>query len=492
MNSEEQFKKSLNDLLSSKEFSFEEDNWAKARGMIDASKKGKKRAILIIVTAVLVLCTGIGSVFLFQQTKPMIAEAPIGKSIGQVTSQNPELAHFAAPDNKDNTLPDSNPVQDDAKSVAVSSGSAVFSLKKITVPAQGTSTATPEDSGKLMPAIVASENHSSSPVPAKQNNPAALPFIAAQHLTTQPPPTPTGKTPEHTPANPESKIVAPEVPETKNEALYRDSSHMITPTIPGTLIAMEPFNEKSVMMVNNPDSLTRASIESNTLTTNAGLAPAISKPDTDYVKRKKPTIMLEAGASFLFGWETEGNKEAAGINPALGINYLTTVSPVVSLGFGIQYTSVGHLKYNSFTSKISKLNFGEESDVTVYSPKTLHYLMLPLRVNYRLDRKNTIGLGSNIAYLLTVTGEIEEYYQTNGGISDVQSSKSIGYTQGFKPFDLQLAGYYKRNLYKNYYGRVEFFYGLSSVRVLSFFPYSAYSRNLGLKLTLVYDIFKNY
>ncbi len=79
MTNEEEFKNKLNDLLSSKEFPFDESNWEKAQHLIDASRKSPwfldKR--LISIAAVLLVFVGTACYFIFDDS--MTNPIPLNK-----------------------------------------------------------------------------------------------------------------------------------------------------------------------------------------------------------------------------------------------------------------------------------------------------------------------------------------------------------------------------------------------------------------------------
>ncbi|MDI1356218.1 MAG: hypothetical protein PSX36_14975 [bacterium] len=493
MKSEEQFKESLNELLESKTFSFEESNWTEARQVIDASRKRKKRAILLFFSGLLFLSIGVVSYFIFQPTRIRVQASPT-MSEGNLSSTNAtpsviENTEVISGSGK-NKSPETG--VEEATSEPISTGRMEVTLKKMTPTSNGVNHEPPQTPGNTTKFVANTPN----PVMGNQGTKVLSSAPNSPVIVAPPasliPPSGTEKPAEEINMSPQVAASVPITRESEKSLGAIESTVSITPTIPGTLMAMEPLTDNSVVFNKTSDSLAKRSEETNPAATNSIPSSAVAKPDTDYVRGKKPTLLVEAGVSYLLGWKTSEHKEASGLNPVLGINYLTSISPLLSLGFGIQYSSVGQLTYNSYTSKVSKLNFGEESDVTVYTPTTLHYLIVPMRLLYKLDQKNSIGLGCNIGYLLTVSGTIEKYSETIQGRSEIQSSKSIGYSQGFKPFDAQLAAFYQRKLYKNYYGKVEFFYGINSVKDATLFQSSSASRNVGFKFTLVYDIFKNY
>ncbi len=206
--------------------------------------------------------------------------------------------------------------------------------------------------------------------------------------------------------------------------------------------------------------------------------------------RYKHDVALEAGTSYLFGWKDNAVRDANGFNPVIGINYSYQLSHRYALSFGLHYTSVGNIKYTDYTAKRVKYNFGEEIDYTTISAKGMYYLMLPLNLSYRANAKNEVGVGFNLGYLLDVNSNVATYSKKFNVTSPAINAKSNGYKGGFNPMDAQLALFYRRRLASRLSVRSEFIYGVLDIKNDKYFKPVSFDRNVGLKLTLVYDIFK--
>jgi hypothetical protein len=173
----------------------------------------------------------------------------------------------------------------------------------------------------------------------------------------------------------------------------------------------------------------------------------------------------------------------------VGVNYARNVSRDIKLSLGIHYTSVNNLKSYSNISKQSSYGFGETAKVTVITPNKIHYLLLPLKIAYAIDEKNTVGLGYTFGYLITVKSKVENYTQSINSKTETTITKTTGYTKGFKPFDSQLALFYRRKILGNLYANMELFLGLTDIKDNSFFGSSNVDRNVGVKFTMMYNIF---
>lgn len=150
---------------------------------------------------------------------------------------------------------------------------------------------------------------------------------------------------------------------------------------------------------------------------------------------------IEAGTSYLYGWKNPKNRDANGFNPVFGLNCFNTFSPKLSFSFGLQYTSVSKLSYSNYTSKVIRLKLGEESEISVYTPVKMHYVIFPLRLNYDLSVKNTLGFGCNAAYLVNLESELETYTEKPNSTEGYNLTKTYGYTQGFKNMTFRLLSF---------------------------------------------------
>jgi hypothetical protein len=205
---------------------------------------------------------------------------------------------------------------------------------------------------------------------------------------------------------------------------------------------------------------------------------------------KRVSMCFEAGGAYLMGWKNPGATDAQGLNPVIGFNYYNHVSPQLAVSLGAQYTSIGNLVYSNHVSTVTRYGLGAETSVTVITPDKVHYLSIPVRMNYFINDRNTIGLGINVGYLLTIDAKKETYDERLNQRKNYQASKTSGYTEGFKTFDAQLSVFYRRKIYKNLAVNAEAFYGLTDVKENAFFNSNVFERNTGFKLTLMYNLFK--
>jgi hypothetical protein len=201
-------------------------------------------------------------------------------------------------------------------------------------------------------------------------------------------------------------------------------------------------------------------------------------------------IFYEAGAAWYYGWKGSENLEARGFSPLVGVNYMNQLNNRCALSFGFHYLQVRNLSNSSKTSRLSTYNYGEQSRVTVITPSTVHYLVLPLRFQYYANRYNSFGSGINLAYLLNVDAKVTSFDESPGYTGNHTTVKLGGYTEGFSWFDCQLAFFYRRRIGNSLALQAEIFTGLTDVKQDEFFGLRGKERNSGAKLSLVYYAFR--
>jgi hypothetical protein len=201
-------------------------------------------------------------------------------------------------------------------------------------------------------------------------------------------------------------------------------------------------------------------------------------------------IFYEAGAAWLYGWKGAQKRDARGVSPVAGINYMNRLNRRCALSFGLQYLRVGNLSNSSKTSRVSSYVYGEQNRVTVITPSTIHYLQVPLRFHYYFNRRNSMGAGINLAYLLNVEAKVTRYDERAGLRENYETMTLAGYTNGFSWFDSQATLFYNRKIGNSLALQAAIFLGLTDVKQDVFFNLSQKERNSGAKLSLIYYAFR--
>jgi len=471
MNSEEEFKQHLRDLVESKEFPFEEREWEKARAIIDRS--GRRRwAILFYLSTALLFVGGItiyllnpsmanGASALTPATSGLHVETGLSSSL-----QNPSVAETPVP--------------------------ATTEVNKENIARENSSGSQPAVPGK-------NEN-------APLTNPRVGETIQETRVKT------TGQPAASVSAGGDIQVTAVrKSPEKKNEPEKQATVNELTfrgtvETGHETGMKEKEFAEKPVVekarttpmeqVVETPqlkDGVVSSDSAAITSAVDTASALQAARPDTaalDLPLSPSPImrLSLEAGATYLDGWKANGAKDANGFNPLFGFNYYYPIVNRIVLSAGLQYNSVGDLALYSHTSKTTRYTTGEESRVTVITPQKLHYLVIPLKLNYGLTSNDVVGFGINIAWLADVSSDVETYDLKLNRKENIKTTKAHGYSEGFKTTDTQFSMFYRRKLYKGLYLNGELMVGATDIKDNTFFGSDSREKNYGIKLSVVYSI----
>lgn len=500
MNSEERFKKNLEELLTSKEFSFDEANWEKAREIIDTSKKQNRRALPLILASLILLLSLLTGFYFFPGTSSVNAGKLASNSTSGIAASTPSTEEKAAPTSSAKELSKSSTSPQRTNLAPLPGKEIAESPEKVTA----TSPHIPETKNPVENVSIKPGNSSNIKI---KNTASSNPVIPGSSVNKDPELPVAAKQDQIAKQNDNMEPSAPSINKTGEQIAVKEkeSPEQIASDINSPsrkekedAASINPIVPETPSNKENPGDNKSDSVPAtlpDTLNNNNSQITNVLPPDNDQGQLGKPKefpilFSIEAGTSYLMGWKNPGSRDANGFNPTIGVNYFNNFNPKMSLSVGLHYSSVNNLSFSTYSSKVVRLGFGEESRVTVFTPVKVHYLIVPLRFNYELDPKNTLGVGCNLAYLLNIEGDVESYTEKLNVISDRSTSKTTGYGKGFKKYDTQISAFYKRRFYPCLALNLEVFYGLTDIKENRFFNSSAFERNTGLKLTLVYNFIK--
>lgn len=91
---------------------------------------------------------------------------------------------------------------------------------------------------------------------------------------------------------------------------------------------------------------------------------------------------IDAGANAQLGWKYLNTKEAQGITPVVGVSALHYFNQKWSVSMlGVHYSSIAYLKTNTFNAVVN-YSFGVTNQTSTFKPYTLHYVGVPVSINY--------------------------------------------------------------------------------------------------------------
>lgn len=485
MNNDEELKKSLNDIIASKEFPFDEAAWASASAYIDNARKSKRRGLLFFILPAAILIIG-GITFYVLQAQGKPNNTATLKVVESVNAPNPpsETAHNSPvtnstieqtakanqPENtKFNNTPESiaPPLSANTKEQSPEGTNAVItkpadSVKPNSTTNQKNVTSTTKKQTSTKPKAEISVNNSITPVvmspnnnPGNETNNSIIPLPNGQSATNSNDTTTNVPEPEQTNSG-------------ANEGVTTQTSAPLAPLPTESIaaVAAQPTNA----VVNKPD----------TALNNSSPTPSV---------QPKWFVFAEGGLSYSFGYKNPGLRDGNGFNPVAGLFISNALTNKISVGLGAQYNQVSQMEYSTKVSKVTSYHYTEESDVTEITPQKLYYMVFPIKISYELNKNNCIGLGYNLGYLINASSKVETYHTGIKNTTDYKATRSLGYTQGLNTLDKQLTVFYCRRLAQKLWFNGELYYGLSDVKDNNFFKSDVKEKNSGIKLTLMYNFF---
>jgi len=195
----------------------------------------------------------------------------------------------------------------------------------------------------------------------------------------------------------------------------------------------------------------------------------LKRYDDDYYKNtntpKKQYLNVEAGGNYLLGWNAKKGKDGQGLNWFAGFNYGRYVCPKTSISLGIQMYNISNIKQPFYLISTKEYGFGSKNIYTRVSSNQLYYVAIPLKLNYSINSSNVIGLGFNAAYLVNAENTIEKYYLLDNEEKSISSSTSYnkGIYKGTRMTNLMLSAHYKTQIGNRIGLNLEFNYGLTDL-----------------------------
>ncbi|MCY7290993.1 MAG: hypothetical protein LH615_02315, partial [Ferruginibacter sp.] len=321
MNSEKDFKDSLNGKLNEKQFHFDEANWEQASAMLDATRpEKKKRPFFYFTLSSILLFVSVITFFVLRQSND-ISEKEIASKNSEIktteTTNSQNINKEIAPTENLNT--NSTSIENNA--IAKTKNE----IKKTVV----------EKVEKTIPTnqeiIVAGNINSTlvNKISKKEKKAVVIPAVAITPKTKN--------KKEITPKNNSEKVVTT----TKTE-----KEEPVTKTIPEEVKTTSEKVEEVVatpVTINLEVVLSTTDVVNNATDSAKSVAVIAETPKKDSLPKpliKEPIhfISFEAGATYLFGWNNPGKKDANGFNPTIGLNYSNVITKKVTFSIGIHYT----------------------------------------------------------------------------------------------------------------------------------------------------------
>ncbi|MCU0360566.1 MAG: hypothetical protein MUF75_07595 [Bacteroidia bacterium] len=458
MSKEEEFKKTLQQLLDEQTFAFEESDWEVAKKVIEGNRRKRRLLPFWFMLGGVVIFTG--RLMLWPEAKPVFIDKH------QISEQR-----VTAPRTKAET------VSEETKSIKARPTAPALSQSKLAEVSNNATSAPEKQSPKpISTSPLAGVSVSQNAVPDQKEEAVyvAEPLQISENAEVPVVPLISAITTNQSSQENNKGLISTEEKAGDPLATSLPLTALETPST----LPLEEAKTTSNEVVATATALPKDSSE---LSPAAG--SALSLPEI----KKNMLWSVEAGCNVLYGWKSPTGTEGRGFNPVLGINYHKAITERIDYSLGLHFTGIHHLGAFSDTSTITKYSFGEERQVTVISPQTFYYLNFPLRFSWNFSKKQSLGSSFELGYLLNVNSTVETY-EESFSVGEKQSSKELGYTEGIAPYNFQMGFFYRRELFKNLYIQPEVFFGLVDLKDDAFFNSSVKERSSGLKLSLLYSI----
>lgn len=235
-------------------------------------------------------------------------------------------------------------------------------------------------------------------------------------------------------------------------------------------------------------NFTSVSSENECKNLNANFA---SVYDNDYYKNTKPKfhyLNIEAGDMYLFGWNALNGKDGSGFNYYAGFNYGLYINSKTEISMGVQGYNIGNIKQSFYSGSNTSFGFGSTGTYTSITTNALYYLNIPVKYSYSVTKKDKIGLGFNAGFIVGGKNTIETYKLSDGVKSNPETITKKGYYEGVNAKNFTISAFYSHKLYKRFAVNGEFVYGLSDVYLNTKINYTK-QNIMGLRLGLVFTLF---
>lgn len=487
MSNEDKLKQSLNELLNQKEFAFEESDWIAASKLIDSRRK-KRRIGFYFLSGIVVLGLSIIGFSLIQPVaKKQVSvkensELNLEEKTGTIKSAmnlNSEVANTKSEGNNSNkikTYESKELGEEKVKEINKQEESTQTSTKKSSssLPIKTTTThSLPEVTNTKTNYSVSSSHQNENESKEDVSGISGQWVSNMNHINTN-----SIENQFDNPTKLNEAINSTSIISVNSETSNYVSSHETKPIVDQEQIKQNADSNSLKQNIIKVDSINK--------TTTASIADTL-KPSNLYASNE---LFIEAGGLLNIGWKNSNTREALSVSPALGLMFTSRITNQLAFSIGVGYQHISNLNYSNKQSKITRYGIGEYSKVTNIMPYQTQFINIPIKLHYSLNKKNVIGAGYHISYLLDVQSRVETYTQQLAEKVDYETYKTGGYTEGFKTFNSQISIFYRRNIYNKFWVQAEFAYGLTDLKDNAFFNTPTFERNSGLKISMLYNFYK--
>ena len=459
--SEEQHK--LNEILqekfSSKDFSFDEENWEKVEIKIDREREKKKRRRVILIF-LLGLVAGMAIMIPFVRTGSLQDQKTLSEMNDTQSKKGP------APVTKNGTENGSNEQlsQNDHSGTSQKNNVVVLNEKDHS----GDQTSYKQDPVYLAP-------------DAQNKKSGTTNHVIVISADTRNDGSTTVKNDQEIKENEPVLIVT----KTDTSATLKD--HIMKDPIAITI----PKKDSSTTLITQVIAKDTLPVKTKTDPSpgpdTVGNSSAPVMPDQNL--NSSTVFSIDAGADYDLGWHYADTAEGNGLDPVFGFGIAHYFNTHWAIASGLHYNRISQLSSQKiFTT--NTLGFGKTTIDSIIDTKWLHYIVMPVFVHYLVNDRNSIAIGGTLGHLVTTTSNFITSVSTDFGDPVQTKKQSPGYTKGFAPWSASVGLMYRRRISNKFSISAEGFFGLSDIKDDVFFAKDKFERSSGIKVLITYDLFK--
>lgn len=511
MSFEEEFDKKIKQKVDEASFPFDEGNWAKASNMLDAERnvvKGKSLNKFYLPALVFLMLTTVTLVTIkttsTNQTneKGLIAQANEHqeKSLAQQKSLSEETV--AAQENS--VTPENTEVLENINAIQSQENTSISDKPKVI--AEPSEKQSLEVSNTNNQVSASKKETKKSKVKTEVDNLRDNSSLSlAQHLATN-----NASDSDENVEQEDSKLTVEKIATVSDETSNANKDALNIVATKSNQVTEELTQKEQTLETSaNINALNAESSikESTFLNLNAivtalpvqeekeiGNTPIIllARYDEDYYKKNaKPFhfLNIEAGASYLMGWQTQTGVDGEGLNWFGGANYGVYLSKKIAVGAGLQVYNISHIKDAFSKTTQVAYGFGSTSSTTIITTNSLYYISVPFKIYYTLNQSNQLGFGFNAGYLFNSKNTLDSFDLIEGAKQNQHTEIKKGIYEGLSSTNMMLSAFYNMKINKRFSLNGEVMYGLTDI----FLNKNALNKNtespLGLRISVKYTLF---
>ena len=329
----------------------------------------------------------------------------------------------------------------------------------------------------LVLALSSLERHDGSDLMVKTNKAILQPLTQLDHLATSPILT-DGNPPI---SNSETGVVVGSFPPPASEAVHT-VEHDTFDEAP-----LQEAGEKNTFNIKANPVIGRLTMPDHHLEEGikTGSGPLATSSNFPF---RRHFVAFQLGSQFSAGLFNQATDRAEwSLHPVVGIRYAFAVSPKLRIQTALLYQGRAGLN-GDLIFEDEYLGFGLETQETLISPRRLHYLEIPLMLEWRIFRRHYLQAGGSLAYLMNINSTVQISRQGPYALQDQQTSRAWGYTQGFNKMDLGLNLAYAYYLGRGIRAGAQAQLGLRDLTDNQVYASQKRDNNLQMRLFVEYDL----